>query len=115
MSEKVRIMPTYSENRTRNKTDIVSYYQNLPDPFEETTYKAQPHFDNETEVKSLANELYRRTFPEYGKSTNRSSAIDLKKISLRVAMLQAIPSDVLYLKNGFHMFLAMTIVDIMFT
>jgi hypothetical protein len=80
---------------THAKNDLVADYRNLPEPLKKQLAKLQEKFEDESEIKSLANELYRKAYRQYGKTSYRSTTLNLKKIALRMAMLRAIPSDTL--------------------
>jgi len=89
-------MPSKSESTgTRNKSDIVSHYRHLPEPLKKQLSKLEDRFREDSEIKSLANGLYRKAYKHHGKSSYRSLNLDLRRIAFRMAMLKAIPSDML--------------------
>lgn len=85
-------MPTHSEGQNRNRTDIVAYYHNLPPPLKKQLSLLSSEFEDDPDVKSLANELYRRAYRYYKRNSYRTTTLNLKKIAHRIAMLRSIPS-----------------------
>lgn len=86
---------------THAKNDLVVDYRNLPEPLKKQLAKLQDKFEDDSEIKSVANELYRKAYRQYGKNSFRSTTMNLKKIAVRMAMLRAIPSDTLLRSKWF--------------
>jgi hypothetical protein len=80
---------------THAKHDIVLDYRNLPEPLKKQLAKLQEKFEEDSEIKSVANDLYRKAYRQYNKTSLKSTTLNLKKIAFRMAMLRAIPSDTL--------------------